>query len=214
VHVRGGRELGGAWHEAGRGSKKVNAVQDLIAAARAIGHHPSIDANRMLGFGQSAGGAVIAAAVNAAPELFLGIILDRPFLDPLRALEGERSPLTRTNQFEFGDPHSREGYQSILAWSPYDQVRAQPYPNAWLKGFEHDQRTSATGLIKWAARVRQLATNRPEILIDLAEDGGHFGSYNATERRRSDASMLAFAFELVGVDDTPQPASNRMQLNR
>ena len=210
AHVRGGRELGGAWHEAGRGSKKVNAVQDLIAAARAIGRHPSIDAARMLGFGQSAGGAVIAAAVNAAPELFLGIILDRPFLDPLLALENERSPLTTTNYFEFGDPHSRDGYQSILAWSPYDQVRAQAYPNTWLKGFKHDQRTKATGLIKWAARVRQLATNRPEILIDLAEGGGHFGSYNATERRRSDAAMLAFAFELLGFDDTTLPSLNRM----
>jgi oligopeptidase B len=153
---------------------------------------------------------VIAAAVNAAPELFLGIILDRPFLDPLLALENERSPLTTTNYFEFGDPHSREGYQSILAWSPYDQVRAQAYPNTWLKGFEHDQRTKATGLIKWAARVRQLATNRPEILIDLAEDGGHYGSYNATERRRSDAAMLAFAFELLGFDDTTLPSLNRM----
>lgn len=197
VHVRGGREAGGTWHEKGRGANKLRAIEDFVDASREIAADPLIDRTKMLGFGQSAGAAVIAAAVNKAPGLFLGIFLDRPFLDPIDTLEDERSPLAATNYFEFGDPQSAEGFHSILAWSPYDQIRSQAYPHTWLRGFQQDLRTPPTGMVKWAARVRQLATNTPQILLDLAEDGGHYGGYNATQSRRRDAAMLAFALELI-----------------
>ena len=193
IHVRGGRALGGQWHDAGRGQNKPQSIQDLITATKWLASDPRIDGNRMIGFGQSAGAAIFAAAANQSPGLFQALILDRPFLDPLPALTARNGPLSATNHYEFGDPGLPDDYHTIRSWSPYEQISRQHYPAAYLAGHLRDRRTPPNSMIKWAARVRATAINAPHIILDIGAEGGHFGSNDATLRRWREASWLAFA---------------------
>ncbi|MEL0217660.1 MAG: prolyl oligopeptidase family serine peptidase [Gammaproteobacteria bacterium] len=193
IHVRGGRALGGQWHEAGRGQNKPQSIQDLITATKWLASDPRIESNRIVGFGQSAGAAILAAAANSSPGLFQALILDRPFLDPLPALTARNGPLSATNHHEFGDPRLPDDYRTIRSWSPYEQISRQHYPATYLAGHLGDRRTRANSMIKWAARIRATAINAPHIILDIETEGGHFGSNDATSRRWREASWLAFA---------------------
>ena len=193
VHVRGGRELGGQWHDGGRGQDKSQSIQDLITATKWLASDPRIDGNRFIGFGQSAGAAILAAATNQSPGLFRALILDRPFLDPLPALAARNGPLTATNHYEFGDPRLSGEYQAIKSWSPYEQISRQHYPATYLAGHLKDRRTPTNSMIKWAARIRATAINAPLIILDIEAQGGHFGGNDATLRRWREAGWLAFA---------------------
>jgi len=193
IHVRGGRALGGQWHDAGRGQNKPQSIQDLITATKWLASDPRIDGNRIIGFGQSAGAAILAAAANQSPGLFQALILDRPFLDPLPALAARNGPLSATNHHEFGDPRLPDDYRTIRSWSPYEQISRQHYPATYLSGHLGDRRTRANSMIKWAARIRATAIDAPHIILDIEREGGHFGSNDATSRRWREASWLAFA---------------------
>ena len=193
IHVRGGRALGGQWHDAGRGQNKPQSIHDLITATRWLASDPRIDGNRMIGFGQSAGAAILAAAANQSPGMFQALILDRPFLDPLPALAARNGPLSATNHHEFGDPRLPDDYRTIRSWSPYEQISRQHYPATYLAGHLGDRRTRANSMIKWAARIRATAINAPQIILDIETEGGHFGSNDATSRRWREANWLAFA---------------------
>ena len=193
IHVRGGRSLGGQWHDAGRGQNKPQSIQDLITATKWLASDPRIDGSRLIGFGQSAGAAIFAAAANQSPGIFQALILDRPFLDPLPALAARNGPLSATNHHEFGDPRLPDDYRTIRSWSPYEQISRQHYPATYLAGHLGDMRTRANSMIKWAARIRTTAINAPHIILDIETEGGHFGSNDATSRRWREASWLAFA---------------------
>ena len=193
VHVRGGRALGGQWHDEGRGQNKPRSIQDLITTTKWLASDPRIDGNRIVGFGQSAGAAILAAAANSSPGMFQALILDRPFLDPLPALAAKNGPLSATNHYEFGNPRQPDDYRTIRSWSPYEQISRQHYPATYLAGHLGDRRTRANSMIKWAARIRATAINAPHIILDIETEGGHFGNNDATSRRWREASWLAFA---------------------
>jgi len=129
-HVRGGKDKGYRWCKEGKRENKVNTFTDFIAAGEFLAAQGFTSRGRIVAHGGSAGGMLMGAVANMAPELFLGIIAEVPFVDVLTTMLDARLPLTPPEWPEWGNPiESEAGYRTIAAYSPYDNVREQPYPH-------------------------------------------------------------------------------------
>ncbi|GAA3617894.1 S9 family peptidase [Marihabitans asiaticum] len=189
AHVRGGGEMGRAWYEDGRLERKQNTFTDFVDCGRHLVESGWVAQDRLAAEGGSAGGLLVGAAANLAPQLWRSVLAAVPFVDALTTILRPELPLTVGEWDEWGDPlHHAEVYDYMRGYSPYENVAATAYPAILATTSLNDTRVSFTEPAKWVARLRDLTTNDPAtapILLRtemVAGHGGRSGRYAAWEQ--------------------------------
>ena len=194
AHVRGGCDKGWSWYLDGKLEKKPNTFHDYVSAARALIAEGFTAQGRIVGLGGSAGGMLMGAVVNMAPELFAGVIADVPFVDVLNTMLDDTLPLTPPEWLEWGNPITDESaFRTILSYSPYNNVRAQDYPPMLIEAGLTDPRVTYWEPAKFAARLRARMTGGGPILLRTNMDAGHGGASGRFDRLGEIAVEHAFA---------------------
>jgi oligopeptidase B len=194
AHVRGGTEKGWRWYDDGKLANKPSTFSDFLAATRHLVAEGFAAHGRVVAHGGSAGGMLMGAIANAAPELYAGIIADVPFVDVLNTMLDESLPLTPPDWLEWGDPiRSMEAFAAIRAYSPYDNIRAQRYPAILALAGLTDPRVTYWEPAKWVAKLRATMTGGGPILLRTAMEAGHAGAPGRFDRLDDVARAYAFA---------------------
>lgn len=198
AHIRGGTEKGWHWYLDGKLTKKPNTFSDFIAAARHLIAENYTRAGQIVARGGSAGGMLMGAVANLAPELFAGIIADVPFVDVLNTMLDADLPLTPPEWLEWGNPIADpQAFAAILAYSPYDNITAQAYPPILALGGLTDPRVTYWEPAKWVARLRATMTGGGPILLKTNMGAGHGGAPGRFEELAEIALQYAFALACV-----------------
>ena len=198
AHVRGGTDKGWGWYEDGKLAKKPNTFTDFIAVARHLIAEGYTGKGRIVAQGGSAGGLLMGAIANMAPDLFAGIIADVPFVDALSTILDETLPLTPPEWLEWGDPiRDKAAFDVIRSYSPYDNVRAQAYPAILALAGLTDPRVTYWEPAKWVARLRATMNRGGPILLVTAMEAGHGGQPGRFDRLEEVARNFAFAIACV-----------------
>jgi oligopeptidase B len=195
AHIRGGGEMGRSWYTDGKLLRKKNTFTDFVACARHLVQAGWTSASRLVARGGSAGGLLMGAVANMAPESFAGIVAHVPFVDALNTILDPSLPLTVTEWEEWGDPlHDPQVYAYMKSYSPYENVTAQVYPPIFALGGLNDTRVTYHEPAKWMARLRAVAKGGPFLLkIEMAAGhGGRSGRYDAW---REEAQVLAWVVQ-------------------
>ena len=199
AHVRGGSERGRRWYRMGRLEGRPNVFTDFTAVAQALVSAGFTSRGRIVAQGASAGGMLVGAAVNLDPGLFAGIIADAPFVDVLTTMLDDELPLTPGEWLEWGNPiESREAFERIRSYSPYEQVRAVKYPPILARAGVADPRVTYWEPAKWIARLRARASGGP-FLLAVDFDAGHSGAEGRLAAQRARAREIAFTLRCVGL---------------
>lgn len=199
AHVRGGQELGRRWYEEGRLERKVNTFTDFIAAAETLAAECYSSPGRMYALGGSAGGLLVGAVLNLRPDLFDGAIAAVPFVDVVTTMLDETIPLTTFEYDEWGDPRDPEAFRTLLSYSPYDNVRAGPYPHLLVTTGFHDSQVQYWEPAKWVAKLRALKTDDRRLLLRTHMEAGHGGVSGRFRALRETAFHYAFLLDLAGI---------------
>jgi len=200
AHVRGGEEMGRAWYEDGRLMNKKNTFTDFIDVTKALQQKPFIDPARTFAMGRSAGGLLMGAIANMAPELYLGIFATVPFVDVITTMLDESIPLTTGEFNEWGNPKNKDAYEYMLSYSPYDQVSAQDYPNIMVSTGLYDSQVQYFEPAKWVARLRERRTDSNKLIMHTNLDAGHGGASGRYRRYEETAQEYAFMAGLAGLE--------------
>ena len=204
AHVRGGKDKGYRWYKDGKRDKKVNSFTDFITAGEYLAAHGFTSRGNIVAHGGSAGGMLIGAVANMAPDLFLGIIVEVPFVDVLTTMLDASLPLTPPEWPEWGNPiESEADYRTIAAYSPYDNVEAKTYPNILALAGLTDPRVTYWEPAKWVAKLRECGTGDPLILLRTNMEAGHAGASGRFERLKEVALAYAFALKITRTHDAP-----------
>jgi oligopeptidase B len=198
AHVRGGTEKGWRWYRDGKGEKKPNSFSDFVSCAEALVAARYTSRGRIVAYGCSAGGMIMGAVANLAPDLFAGIIADVPFVDVLNTMLDGDLPLTPPEWPEWGNPRAdKKAFASILSYSPYENVREQAYPPILALAGLADPRVTYWEPAKWVARVRAANRGGNPILLHTNMAAGHGGTAGRLEQLKESALMYAFAVKAV-----------------
>ncbi|GJL92538.1 S9 family peptidase [Hyphococcus sp.] len=201
AHVRGGSDKGRQWYLDGKLDKKMNTFTDFAAAADALIAGGYTAPKKIVLYGGSAGGLLVAATVNLRPELFGGVIGAVPFIDVINTISDAELPLTPPEWEEWGNPiTSAEEYGWIAEYSPYENIRNTDYPPIMATGGLTDYRVTYWEPAKWIARLRDEATGGPFVLR-MNMGAGHGGSAARFERLDERAHLYAFALKAWGIED-------------
>lgn len=204
AHVRGGKDKGYAWYEDGKRAKKVNSFLDFIAVARHLQAQGYTSPARTIAQGGSAGGMLMGAVANMAPQLFGGVIAEVPFVDVLTTMLDDTLPLTPPEWPEWGNPIAAAAdYRTIAAYSPYDNVDALPYPPILAVAGLTDPRVTYWEPAKWVARLRDKSTSGNPVLFKINMDAGHAGASGRFSRLEEVALNYAFALKVTGLAEPP-----------
>ncbi|MEF0939752.1 S9 family peptidase [Rhizobium sp. BR 362] len=199
AHIRGGKDKGFAWYEDGKMDKKTNTFKDFIAAADYLNQEKFTSYSKIIAEGGSAGGMLMGAVANMAPEKFAGIIAAVPFVDVLNTMLDDTLPLTPPEWPEWGNPiDSKEEYEQIAAYSPYDNVGEKPYPPILALGGLTDPRVTYWEPAKWVAKLRDKTTGDAPILLKTNMDAGHGGASGRFQRLEEIAFEYSFAVKVAG----------------
>lgn len=203
VHPRGGMAKGYQWYLDGKLKKKVNTFKDFVSAGRYLVEKGYTEEGKIVAHGGSAGGLLVGAAVNMDPELFAGIIAAVPFVDVINTMSDESLPLTPPEWPEWGNPlKNAEDYDTIMAYSPYDNVTDAPYPPMLITGGLSDPRVTYWEPSKWAAKLRHEAQNAGPYFLRINMDAGHGGASGRFEGLKETALEYAFALSAAGLTKT------------
>jgi oligopeptidase B len=198
AHVRGGKDKGYRWYKDGKREKKVNSFTDFVAAGEFLAQQGFTSRGNIVAHGGSAGGMLMGAVANLAPDLFRGIIAEVPFVDVLTTMLDDSLPLTPPEWPEWGNPIASEAdYRTIAAYSPYDNVQAKAYPNILALAGLTDPRVTYWEPAKWVAKLRAHATGEPLILLRTNMEAGHAGASGRFERLKEVALACAFALKIA-----------------
>jgi oligopeptidase B len=200
AHVRGGGEMGRQWYEDGRLLHKRNTFSDFIACAEHLIQEGYTVATLLAIRGRSAGGLLIGAVLNEAPELFGCAVAQVPFLDALTTMLDDKLPLTVNEYDEWGNPKELEFYRYIKSYSPYDNVRSTEYPPVLVMAGLNDPRVSYCEPAKWVARLRCMTTSDNSIVLKTQMGSGHMGPSGRYESWREEALVMAFVLTQLGLD--------------
>jgi oligopeptidase B len=200
AHVRGGGEMGRQWYEDGKLLRKRNTFTDFVDCARHLVQAGITTPGRMVAEGGSAGGLLMGAVTNLAPELFAGVLADVPFVDALTTILDPSLPLTVIEWDEWGDPlHDADVYAYMKSYTPYENVRdGVAYPRILAVTSLNDTRVLYVEPAKWVARLREVGADALLKCEMVAGHGGVSGRYNAWRER---AFELAWLFDVLGVAD-------------
>ncbi len=208
AHVRGGADKGRQWYLDGKLDKKMNTFTDFNAAAEALVKDGYTSAGRIVSYGGSAGGLLVGASVNLRPDLYGGVIAAVPFVDVINTISDADLPLTPPEWEEWGNPiTSKEEYDWIAAYSPYDKIQHAKYPPIMATGGLADYRVTYWEPAKWVARLRDEASGGPFVLR-MNMGAGHGGSAARFERLDERAHLYAFALKIWGLE-TSEPVKHK-----
>ncbi len=199
AHVRGGKDKGYAWYDDGKRAKKENTFRDFIAVARHLVAKNYTRHDRIVAQGGSAGGMLMGAIANMAPEAFGAVVAEVPFVDVLATMLDETLPLTPPEWPEWGNPiASLADYRTIAAYSPYDNVGALAYPPILAVAGLTDPRVTYWEPAKWVAKLRDLKTGDNPVLFKINMEAGHAGASGRFSRLEEIAYTYAFALKVTG----------------
>lgn len=199
AHVRGGGEMGRDWYEEGKFLRKANTFQDFIACARELIAQGYTSPEHLAIRGRSAGGLLIGAVMNEAPDLFACAVAQVPFVDALTTMLDSSLPLTANEYEEWGDPNDVEFYQYMKTYSPYDNIRQACYPALLATGALNDPRVPYWEPAKWVAKLRTVALCDRPILLKTLMGSGHSGPSGRYESWREEAYVTAFVVDQLEV---------------
>ena len=201
AHIRGGQEKGRGWYEAGKMMNKVNTFTDFIDATAALQDQQIFDTTRTYARGGSAGGLLMGAVLNMAPDLYHGVIAAVPFVDVITTMLDPSIPLTTGEWNEWGDPREKAAYDYMLAYSPYDQVKEQAYPHLLVTTGLHDSQVQYFEPAKWVAKLRAKRTNRNKLMLYTDMSAGHSGASGRLKRFDDYAREFSFLVSLAEEQD-------------
>jgi oligopeptidase B len=196
AHIRGGEDLGRQWYEDGKLLKKKNTFTDFIDCSKFVINEKFTSAKHLYAEGGSAGGLLMGVIVNEAPELYNGVIAQVPFVDVITTMLDDSIPLTTGEYDEWGNPNNKKYYDYMLSYSPYDNVKAQKYPNMYVSTGLHDSQVQYWEPAKWVAKLRNLKTNNNLLFLDTNMDAGHGGASGRFEALKDLAKEFSFLLDL------------------
>ncbi|MFP6623395.1 MAG: S9 family peptidase [Myxococcota bacterium] len=199
AHVRGGGELGRHWYEAGKLAHKTNSFDDLNACAEHLVTQGYTSTDRLAARGGSAGGLLVAAAMNRRPDLYRAVVAEVPFVDVVNTMLDESLPLTVTEWEEWGNPRIPEHYEWLRAYAPYENIRACDYPRVFVTAGLNDPRVQYWEPAKWVAALREQTTGREAILLKTEMGAGHGGPSGRYDAWRDEALILTFLLDAFGL---------------
>ncbi len=204
AHIRGGKDKGYRWYKNGKHETKTNTFTDFIAAGEHLIAQGFTTRGHIVANGGSAGGMLMGAVANMAPDLFLGIIADVPFVDVLNTMLDDTLPLTPPEWPEWGNPiTSAKDFGTIKSYSPYDNVEAKAYPHIFAFGGLTDPRVTYWEPAKWIAKLRDMNTSSNLVLLKTNMDAGHGGASGRYEALKEVAVDYAFALKIAGKVSNP-----------
>lgn len=199
AHIRGGEDLGRQWYEDGKLLKKKNTFTDFIDCSKFLIQEKYTSRKHLYAEGGSAGGLLMGAVVNMAPELYNGVIAQVPFVDVITTMLDDTIPLTTGEYDEWGNPNEKKSYDYMLSYSPYDNVKAQNYPNMFVSTGLHDSQVQYWEPAKWVAKLRTLKTNDTVLYLNTNMDAGHGGASGRFEALKELAKEYSFLLDLEGI---------------
>ncbi|MBC7588733.1 MAG: S9 family peptidase, partial [Chitinophagaceae bacterium] len=199
AHIRGGQEMGRHWYEDGKMMKKKNTFTDFIDCGEFLVKEKFTSKEHLYAQGGSAGGLLMGAVVNMAPDLWHGITAQVPFVDVINTMLDESIPLT-TNEFdEWGNPKNKDAYTYMKSYSPYENVEKKSYPNILVTTGLHDSQVQYFEPAKWVAKLRAMKTDKNIIMLHTNMEFGHGGASGRFDYLKDVALNYAFLFALEGI---------------
>ncbi len=197
AHIRGGQEMGRQWYEDGKLLNKMNTFNDFIDCADYLVKDKMTSYDNMVAMGGSAGGLLMGAVANMAPQKFAGIVAQVPFVDVVTTMLDDSIPLTTNEYDEWGNPNIKEYYDYMMTYSPYDNVKAQDYPNILITTGLHDSQVQYWEPAKWTAKLRDLKTDDNLVLMKTEMDYGHGGASGRFQVYKEVALEYAFIMKVT-----------------
>jgi oligopeptidase B len=202
AHIRGGDEMGYNWYLTGTRTHRTNTFNDFVDVARGLIANHYTKAGRIAIQGRSAGGELMGAVVNQAPELWGAVVADVPFVDVVNTMLDESLPLTPGEWNEWGNPITdATAFHYMLSYSPYDNVRRQAYPPMLISGGLNDPRVTYWEPAKWAARLRAMRTDHNLELLKINMGAGHGGRTGRWTALEETAEEYAFILTQMGAEE-------------
>ncbi len=199
AHIRGGSELGEKWRQDGRMFKKINTFNDFCDSAEWLVKNKYTSSDRLVIQGGSAGGLLMGAVANMRPDLFKAVIAQVPFVDVMNTMLDETLPLTTEEWIEWGNPNEKPAWDYMIQYSPYENVKAQKYPNMLIEVSLNDSQVPYWEGAKWAAKLREMKTDSNTVLLKTNMGAGHGGSSGRYDRLKEVAFDYAYALKMVGI---------------
>ena len=199
ANVRGGSEMGREWYYDGRQLNKINTFTDFIDVSRHLIDAGYTSPEHLYAYGGSAGGLLIGAVMNMAPELYNGMHAAVPFVDVVTTMLDEDIPLTTNEWDEWGDPNEKLYYDYMLSYSPYDNVRKTAYPNLLVTTGLHDSQVQYWEPAKWVAKLREYRTDENMLVLKTDMSAGHSGKTGRYRRMEDTALSYSFFLGLEGI---------------
>ncbi|HAH54825.1 MAG TPA: oligopeptidase B, partial [Flavobacterium sp.] len=200
AHIRGGEDLGRQWYEDGKLLKKKNTFTDFIDCSKFVIEQKYTSPKHLYAEGGSAGGLLMGAIANLAPELYHGIIAQVPFVDVITTMLDESIPLTTGEYDEWGNPNVKKYYNYMASYSPYDNVKKQNYPNMYVSTGLHDSQVQYWEPAKWVAKLRSLKTDNSHLFLDTNMKAGHGGASGRFEAIKELAKEYSFLLDLEKIE--------------
>ncbi|MEM7080058.1 MAG: S9 family peptidase [Pseudomonadota bacterium] len=202
AHIRGGDDLGHHWYQQGKGMVRTNTFNDFVDCARFLIEKNLTSAGKLAISGGSAGGELMGAVVNQAPELWGAVVADVPFVDVLNTMLDASLPLTPIEWPEWGNPiEDKEAFEYILSYSPYDQLKTGRYPPMMVTAGLNDPRVTYWEPAKYVAKLRTLKTDHHPLILKTNMGAGHGGQSGRFSALREVAETYAFFLSTLGEED-------------
>ena len=201
AHVRGGEYLGRDWYENGKLLTKKNTFTDFVDVSKHLIAEGYTSSDHLYAMGGSAGGLLMGAVMNIAPELYNGIVAAVPFVDVVTTMLDDSIPLTTSEYDEWGNPNNEDYYYYIKSYSPYDNVTTKAYPNTLVTTGLHDSQVQYWEPAKWVAKLRELKTDDNILLLHTNMEAGHGGASGRFEALKEVAMEYAFLLDLEGISN-------------
>ncbi len=199
AHIRGGSELGEKWRLDGRMFKKLNTFYDFVDSAKWLVENKYTSPDKLVIQGGSAGGLLMGGVVNMSPETFKAAIVQVPFVDVINTMMDASLPLTTEEWIEWGNPNEKKAFDYMIKYSPYDNVKAQNYPDMLIEISLNDSQVPYWEGAKFAAKLRAMKTDDNIILLKTNMGAGHGGSSGRYDRLKEIAFDYAYALSQVGI---------------
>jgi oligopeptidase B len=197
AHIRGSETMGRYWYDDGKLLNKMNTFTDFIDCADYLVKEKYTSYDKMVAMGGSAGGLLVGAVANLAPEKFAGIVAQVPFVDVVTTMLDDSIPLTTNEYDEWGNPNIKEYYDYMMTYSPYDNVEAQDYPNILITTGLHDSQVQYWEPAKWTAKLRDMKTDDNLVLLKTEMDYGHGGASGRFQVYKEIALEWAFILKVT-----------------
>lgn len=201
AHIRGGQEMGRQWYEDGKLFNKMNTFTDFIDCGKAMVEAGFTSPEHMYAMGGSAGGLLMGAVMNMAPNQFNGVIAAVPFVDVINTMLDESIPLTTGEFDEWGNPKQQDFFEYMMQYSPYDNVEAKAYPHTLVTTGYWDSQVQYWEPAKWVAKLRELKTDDNLLIMHCNMETGHGGASGRFQRYKEVAMEYAFLMQLEGITE-------------